>query len=149
MGQQRAVADFYLPYPVERLEILLCRSLGLNEAHAGPAARFTDRCSIVSVVLVAVEIGLDLVGRQQSHGVTELADLTIPVVRTATSLQRYLAGFELGEILQNPVAFKGLAQHHSLALVDSVQLKDLLCDIETDSCDFHFGPSRLFVFRWS
>jgi hypothetical protein len=53
--------------PGERLEIFLYRSLGLNDARVGSAARFTDRCSIVGVVLVLVKIVLD---RQVRHCVS-------------------------------------------------------------------------------
>src|SRR5215471_15561062 len=67
----------------------------------------------------------------------ELAELAVPVVSTAAGFQRHLAGGQLREILQYPLTSECLADYHTPAPVDPVQLEDLLRDIQTDSCNLH------------
>src|SRR5262249_60223527 len=67
----------------------------------------------------------------------QLAELAVPVVSTGAGFQRNLAGGQLREILQHPLTSEGLADYHTPAPVDPVQLEDLLCDIQTDSCNLH------------
>ena len=89
----------------------------------------------MGVVLGAVEIGLDLVGRQKPHRVAQLADLALPIVGAAAGLQRDLAGRY--EILQHPLSSERFADYHTPTPIDTVQLEDLLCDIQSDSCNLH------------
>ena len=65
------------------------------------------------------------------------AELAMPVVSTAAGFQRNLAGRQLRELLQHPLTSERLPDYHTPAPVDPVQLEDLLCDIQTDSCNLH------------
>ena len=52
--------------------LLLC--LNLDEAHGRPARRFADRLRVGSVVLLALDEGLDVGGRNQANFMAKLAD---------------------------------------------------------------------------
>src|SRR5262252_6875086 len=77
----------------------------------------------------------------------QLAELAVPVVSTAAGFQRHLAGGQLREILQHPLTSECLADYYMPAPVDPVQLEDLLCYIQTDSCNRHAWTLRSSL-RW-
>src|SRR5437660_11008079 len=66
----------------------------------------------------------------------------MPVMGAAARFHADLAGFELGEKLEHALAPELPAQHQLAAPIDSVQIEHLLCDIHSDSCNLHDGPSR-------
>jgi hypothetical protein len=61
VGQRRAPLDQLSANAMQRLHVLLRGVLVRYEPHRGPPHRFTDRFGIVSVVLVALDLGLDQV----------------------------------------------------------------------------------------
>ena len=63
------------------------------------------------LVLPAFDERLDVMRRQQLHRVTELADFTPPVMRTAADFQRHGAGCLLRQKLQKPAARACLAKY--------------------------------------
>ncbi len=59
-----------------------------HEAHRRSCRRLTDRLGIDHVVLLALDEGFDIGGRDQPHLVAEFADLTAPEMHAAAGLLR-------------------------------------------------------------
>src|SRR5438874_2372369 len=66
----------------------------------------------------------------------------MPVMGAAACFHADLAGLELGEKLQHALTPELLAQYQLAAPIDSVQIEHQLCDIHSDPCNLHDGPSR-------
>ena len=73
---------------------LLRDGLHQHEMHAWPSSRFTDRLGVISVVLAAFDIGFDVLGRNQTHLVTERGQFASPIVRAAAGFHGDLGGWE-------------------------------------------------------
>jgi hypothetical protein len=71
---------------------LLLLGLDRNEAHARSLHSFTDGLGIRRIVLLPLDEWLDIGWRHQSNGMTQLADLSCPVVRAGTGFHRDDAG---------------------------------------------------------
>src|SRR5215472_6990490 len=82
------------PFPPPRLNGIRLLLLGLdrNEAHARSLHSFTDGLGIRRIVLLPLDEWLDVGWRHQSNGMTQLADLSCPVVRAGTGFHRDDAG---------------------------------------------------------
>src|SRR6516162_10936026 len=68
---------------------LLLFALDRNETHARPLGCFTDGLCIGGIVLLSLDERLDVGRRDQAHVMTQLSDLTRPVVRTGTGFHRH------------------------------------------------------------
>ena len=73
VGQRGQVAHQQGAGAMQGLHILLGQGLSLHEAHRRPAHGFANGGGVVAIILVAVEVRLDLVRRQQPHRVAQLA----------------------------------------------------------------------------
>jgi hypothetical protein len=67
-------------------------------------------------------------------------------MRTPTGFHPDQAGLEIGEEAQDVLALELLAQHRFAPLIDSMDLKHVLCQIDPDSCNLHLG--RSFLSMW-
>src|SRR4051794_30825421 len=63
---------------------------------------------------------------------TELGDLTAPIMSAATRLQGHCAGRQRGQEGQKLAAAQPLAKHNSARAVGPMELKDVLGEIEAD-----------------
>ena len=57
-----------------------------HEAHCRAPNRLTDRLGVGGIVLVALDVGLHIPRRHQTHLVAELRQLARPIVRRGTGL---------------------------------------------------------------
>src|SRR4051794_21415285 len=103
-----------------------------HEAHGGPLGGLADRLSIGHVVLLALDERLHVRRRDQLHRVAELGDLAAPIMRAATGLHGHRAGRKCCEERQKLGAAQLLAKDNSSRAVGSVQLKDVLGEIQSD-----------------
>jgi hypothetical protein len=88
--------------------------------------------SVVQVVLVALDVGLHELRRDQSHRVTLPSEHTRPVVRAATRLQARHAPWQPRHECRQLAAAQAPAQHRMPVTVHPVQLKDALGKIDPD-----------------
>ena len=70
--------------------------------------------------------------RQQLHRVSELADFTPPVMRTAADFQRHDAGCLLRQELQKPAACARLAKYRVAVGIGTVQGETGFGGVDTD-----------------
>jgi hypothetical protein len=102
--------------------------------HFGAAHRLADRRRVDLVVLVALAIALHVLRRDQHHLVAQFAQLTRPVMRSATGFQADRGRIQLGHERQELAASQLFAQHHLLLLVDAMKLEGALRRVDADSC---------------
>jgi hypothetical protein len=84
--------------------------------HAGPPGRLTDCLGIVAVVLAALDVGFDVLRRDETHLVTERGQLARPMVSAGTSLHGDLGGRQLLEESNYLRAAEIDPQHRSVFL---------------------------------
>lgn len=107
----------------------------------GTVDRLADRLCICSIVLVALDVRLDELWRHQPDRVAQRLQLASPVVSAGTGLNADEAGRQVREEGSNLVALQLLAQHCFPALVDPVNLENVLGQIEADRRNLHGGRS--------
>jgi hypothetical protein len=108
---------------------LLIGRFDSHKSHARAANRLADRRGICRVVLVAPDISLHVLRRHQTDRVTELRQLTRPVVRAGTGLHADQAWRQCLEELQHLTAAKLLPDDDLLSRVDAVDLEHVLGEI--------------------
>src|SRR3954471_3556538 len=70
---------------------------------------------------------------------TELGDLTAPIMSAATRLHGHRAGRQRGQERKQLAAAQPLAKHNSSRAVGPMQLKDVLGEIESDGANLVHG----------
>ena len=111
-------------------------ALHCDEPHAGVLRRFADRLGIDRVVLLPLHKRLYIGGRDQPNFMAKLGKLTGPVMRSTTCLQRDRAIRLHCKETQQLSSTDPLAEYHSTPLIGSVNMKDVLGDIQTDYDNF-------------
>jgi hypothetical protein len=111
---------------------LLPFTLHRHEPHAGALRRFANRLGIVRVVLLPLHKRLYIGGRDQPNLMAKLGELTGPVMRSTACLQRYRATRLRCEETKQLSPADPLAKYRSTPLIRSVNVKDVLGDIQTD-----------------
>src|SRR3954469_15133198 len=107
--------------------------------------RMVGRCaasqiaSAGHVILLPLDERLHVRRRDEADRVAELSDLTPPVVGARTSLHGHRAGRERGQEREELAAAQLLAKDHRARAVGSVQLKDVLGEIESDGAHLVHG----------
>jgi hypothetical protein len=86
MKAAMCVLDQRLSVPIHPLSLPGLTSPGLARGHGGAANRLADRLGVGRIVLVALDLSLHVLRRHQTNLVTELRQLTRPVVRRGTGL---------------------------------------------------------------
>src|SRR3954470_7289734 len=110
-----------------------------HEAHGGALSGLTDGLGIGHVVLLSLDERLHVRRRDQLHRVAELGNLTPPVVSAATGLHGHRAGRERCQEREELAAAQLLAKDNSSRAVGSVQLKDVLGEIQSDGAHLVHG----------
>src|SRR3954452_6609985 len=110
-----------------------------HEPHGGALSSLADRLSIGHVVLLPFDERLHVRRRDQLHRVAELGDLAAPVVSARAGLQGHRAGWKRCEERKELAAAQLLAKDHRARAVGSVQLKDVLGEIEADGAHLVHG----------
>src|SRR5215469_10538378 len=111
---------------------LLLFGFDRNEAHARPLGRFTDGLCIGRIVLLPLDERLDVARRDQAHIMTQLSDLTRPVVRPGTGFHRDDAPGLRREETEKLGARDALAKQHMPRIIRSMHLEHVLRDVQTD-----------------
>ena len=134
VAQHRALTHQQLSGPVQHQGGLLLRRLDRDKPHRWPRHRLADRCSIVRIILAALEVGLYVTRRHQPHRVAKGLQLAAPVVRRWTGFDTDQARLQLAKELQHLRPTDARADNHRAGLIDAVNLEYRLRNIETD-CD--------------
>jgi hypothetical protein len=117
--------------------------LDRHKAHVRPAHGFADGLGIIGVVLAALAVGGDELGRHQSGIVAQLDQFPCPVVGAGTGLDADQADRRIGEEGEHLAAGEGFLENGLALLIDAVDLENRLGDIKTDADNFHGTPPWL------
>ncbi len=85
------------PDPVQHQDALLLARLDRNEPHVRSADCLADGLGVGCIGLVALDVGLHVLRRDQAHFVTKPDELPRPVVSTRTCFHAHQAGWLFGE----------------------------------------------------
>jgi hypothetical protein len=80
------LTDEQMTSSVKHQAALLLRCLGRHKPHVGSGNRLANRFCVGHVVLLPFDVGLNVSGRHQSHGMTEGLEFAGPMVRRGASL---------------------------------------------------------------
>ena len=153
--QHCPLPDQELAEPMQHQHALLFLALHRNEAHRRPRHRLANLLGVGRVILLPLHVWLDVRRRHQPNLVTLRHKNPGPVVSSRACLdsdQTWRQGLEESNDI---VAAQLAAAHDRASAIDSVNLKYMLGDIETNCgnllhrrpplCDFrqpHFGTLR-------
>src|SRR3954466_6615888 len=118
---------------------LLLDTLHRNKSHGRTADGLADRLRVAAVVFVALQIRLHICRRHQSHVMAITADHPRPVVRGTTGLNSHGAWRKLREELLHRAAPKLATQHNGSRSINSVNLKHVLRQIQTNCANLAHG----------
>ncbi len=131
---------------MDRQHCLLGRRLQRDKTHDRSAHRFADRFGVSRVVLVRLDIGLDELRGHQLHVVAQTKQPPSLVVRRGACFHAHSTRLQIGEEGQHLTAPELLLQGHITSLVYTVNLKNVLCQVQPDRRNVHFG--RPFPVQW-
>ena len=142
-----AVATELCPDAMYGLDILLGNSLNGNEAHVGPAHRFADRLCIIGVVLVALDVRLHKLRRDQADLIAHGLQASRPIMSATAGLHADLTTrFSDFTNSINPVCTTQLLPpHRLLKTIYAVYLKHVLCQIDSNADNFMLDLSSLLI----
>ena len=132
IGQLRPLPNQQLPGTEHHRAGLGLDRLHRNAAHGGSGRRLHDRRSIVGVVLLPLDEGLDLHRRNQFHLVSHSTDLATPVMGSATGLQRHRASWQLAEKRKQLGAAAGLSKDRFPGRVGAMDGETRLRRVDAD-----------------
>jgi hypothetical protein len=132
--------------PVQGQHRLLLGALHRHKAHARALHGLADRLGVAAVGLVALDVRLDVGGRQQPHLMAKPLQPPRPVMRAAARLDPDHRRRQRGEEPLELAPAQPLAQHRAAGGVDTVNLEDVLRQIQTDHAKLHRGRLPLLVF---
>src|SRR5262249_39623113 len=114
---------------------LLLRRFDGYKPHCGPCNSFADRLRISRIVLPALHIGPHILGWQQPHLVPASDEFARPIMRGAAGFNPDETWLQLLEERQDTPACETPANNNLSNGINSVNLKDTLCDIQSDGCN--------------
>jgi hypothetical protein len=127
--------------PVLHQPTLLLGRLHPHKSHRRPADRLADRLRVGRIVLTALDVSLHILRRHQTNLMTELRQLTCPVMRGGTGLHANEARRQSREKLHYLTAAKLFPNDDLLSRIDPVDLEHVLGDIQPDSGNLHVDGS--------
>lgn len=139
VDQRRALPDEQLTRPVQHKHRLLVHCLDRHEAHRGPRHCFANRLGIGSVVLVALDVGLHIARRHQSHFVAELDQLACPMMGGRAGLHTNQARPDSSKELQDLAALQLSANDNLAGITDGMDLEHRLRDVQSDCANLLHG----------
>jgi hypothetical protein len=117
-----------------------CRSLFTATNHMlGRCAASQIASASIASFFCRFTNGFYIGGRDQPNFMAKLGKLTSPVMRSTTRLQRYRAIRLRCKEIQQLSSTDPLSEYHSTPLIRSVNMKDVLGDIQTDYDNFRNG----------
>jgi len=122
---------------------LLFLTLDGDKSHRRASDGFTNRLGVDGVVLTAFEIWLHISRGHEPHSMPQPLEFSSPVMRRAASLDSDHTGMQLCKERQKFTAPQTLSQHNGAVLSNSMNLKNMLRDIESDrsSPSHPYAPS--------
>jgi hypothetical protein len=139
VDRRGALADQLVAHAMQYQRRLLVPGLHRHEAHARPLHRLAARLGVGRIVLVALDVGLDVLRRHQPCVVAEDPEFARPVVRAAAGLEADPAARQVGEQGQHFGARQPLAQPHPALRIDAVHLEHVLRNVQPDRGNLHLG----------
>lgn len=144
VGLGGAGLDKPLARPVQGQHALLLDILDRHKAHARARDGFTDGLGIGRIVFVGLDVGLDELWRHQAHGVAHALELAGPVVGTAAGLHANQAGGQIDKETRHLLALERFVEHGLAMLINAVDLKHILGQVDANGCNLHGGRSCWF-----
>jgi hypothetical protein len=124
---------------MQRQGRLLLARLDRHEPHRLACDRFADRLRVGGIILSPLHIGLHVSCGHQPHFMTQLGQFARPVMRRPASLGTDQARWQLLEEPQHLRSSQRLANYNLSACADTVNLKNVLGQIQADRANLHGG----------
>ncbi len=125
---------------VQGLKVLLLNRLRRYEAHIGSSNRFADGLSVVIVVFVGLHVRFHKLWADLAYFVTQLLQPASPVVCRATDFHADQTRRKVSKEGHKVLSRKPLCKNGLTASISGMNLKDILCQIDTNCCSVHIGP---------
>lgn len=137
VDQLGALSNHEISCAVQREKRLLFLGFDLDEAHRGPCHGFADRFGVDRIGLAALHVGFDVHRRHQPDGMAEHRELPRPMVARCAGLNADEAGRQSLEERQHLRPSQRSVEGNLSGLGYSVDLKDVLGQVEADSGNLH------------
>jgi len=125
-------------HPVDGLDVRLFLGPARHETHMRSTHRLADSCRVVGIVFVRHEVGFNEFGVDAAGRVATFLNDPRPVGRTGACLHADQARRQVGEEGCDLVASEHPAQNDPPLGIDAVELKGVLCQVNTnDGNPFH------------
>src|SRR5210317_1556118 len=139
IAQCRTIPNTLRAHPVNCLHVMRFHGLNGDKLDSWSVESFGNRVGIVVVILVALYQGLHILRWDQFHLMTQRLQFTSPVVRCSTGFHANLAGWQLSKELAHLAASEHAFLHLFVAIVEADDMKNVLCQIQTDGGNIHDG----------
>jgi hypothetical protein len=136
-----ALAHEQVSYAVLHEQCLLLGRLRRHSTDRRSTDGLTARRRIDRIVLVALDVGLHVLGRHQPYVMAELLQLTRPVVGRRTRFHADETRREFGKEGQHLRSSQRLVENHLVVDVDAMHLEHVFGKINADRDNLHVdGP---------
>ena len=115
---------------------LLIRRFDWHKSHRGSLHGFGDRLGVGGVVLLALDIGLYELQRHQADIVPKRGDFSSPIVCRVAGLNPNQRRVQSGKERQHLRASELSFENDLSRIVDVMNLKDVLGQVQSDYCYF-------------
>src|SRR5450432_448110 len=126
------LTDEQMARSVQQQATLLLRSFGGHEPHVGPGDCLANRLCVGCVILLPLDIGLHVGWRHQPHGVTKCLEFARPMMRRGAGFDADQTRRKLFKERQDRAPLQLATYDHLATSINAMNLKDRLCDIQTD-----------------
>ncbi|BCG83645.1 hypothetical protein MesoLj113b_71870 (plasmid) [Mesorhizobium sp. 113-3-3] len=117
------------------------RRFDSHEPHCRSRHRLADRFRVGRIVLVALDVGLYVSRRHQLDHMPECNQLPRPMVRRRAGLHADEARLHIAKQRDKLIAPNFSTEHRVSSIIDAVNLKDVLGDIQSNRDNLHADGS--------
>jgi hypothetical protein len=128
----------------QQRRLLLDRLYGY-EAHRRTLDRFADRLRISGVVFVALDVGLHVLRRHETHLMAQLDQLAGPVMRRRASFHANQTWPQVGKKPNNLIAPQSFSYDCRTGRIHAMDLENVLGQVQTNCCNLAHGWLPLLV----
>src|SRR6516164_10155246 len=148
VDQLSPLTDQEIAHPVQHQHALLLDVLDRHKSHRWPGDGLADRRCIGRVVLAALHIGFDIGRRHEPRVMPQPPEFACPLMRRCARFHPNAARRQIGKELKNSRSTNTLANDHRAICINTVNLKQVLGDIQSDRANLAHGrlPSMWFAF---